>query len=191
MRHQVYEVHININFIAPLRVSCCCVTDVMLLHCGCCTRFELESLFIQWAFICFCQSSTHSSCSCSSSIHLSLKYHVSIGVWSIRKHLLARCFLPTHTERNKWFILTHLCESGYCLQINPNYQVILTQLENFQVNDPDLWNPRRWKSQFNTQPACYSIYCTIPLRSVGSNLHSDIAFSWKFVLFSFHYYYYY
>ena len=57
---------------------------------------------------------------------------------------------------------------------------------NFQVNDPDLWNPRRWKSEFNPQPACYSIYCTIPLRSVGSNLHSDIAFSWKFVLFSIH-----
>ena len=98
MRHQVYEVHININFIAPLRVSCCCVTDVMLLHCGCCTRLELESLFIQWAFICFCQSSTLSSCGCSSSIHLSLKYHVSIGVWSIRKHLFARCFLPTQTR---------------------------------------------------------------------------------------------
>ena len=28
-----------------------------------------------------------------------------------------------YTERNKWYILTHLCESGYCLQINPNYQV--------------------------------------------------------------------
>ena len=55
---------------------------------------------------------------------------------------------------------------------------------NFQVNDPDLWNPQRWISQFNPQPACYSIYCTIPLRSVGSNLHSDIAFLWKFVLFS-------
>ena len=27
------------------------------------------------------------------------------------------------TERNNWYILTHLCESGYCLQINPNYQV--------------------------------------------------------------------
>ena len=27
------------------------------------------------------------------------------------------------TERNKWYILTHLAESGYCLQINPNYQV--------------------------------------------------------------------
>ena len=34
--------------------------------------------------------------------------------------------------------------------------------------------------------ACYSIYCTIPLRSVGSNLHSGIAVSWKFVLFSIH-----
>ena len=57
---------------------------------------------------------------------------------------------------------------------------------NFPVNDPDLWNPRRWKSQFTPQPACYSIYCTMPLRSVGSNLHSDIGFSWKFVLFSIH-----
>ena len=28
-----------------------------------------------------------------------------------------------HTERNKWYILTHFGESGYCLQINPNYQV--------------------------------------------------------------------
>ena len=27
------------------------------------------------------------------------------------------------TERNKWYILTHLCESGDCLQINQNYQV--------------------------------------------------------------------
>ena len=29
----------------------------------------------------------------------------------------------TITERNQWYILTHLFESGYCLQINPNYQV--------------------------------------------------------------------
>ena len=36
------------------------------------------------------------------------------------------------------------------------------------------------------QLACYWIYGTIPLRSVCSNLHSDIAFSWKFVLFSIH-----
>ena len=35
--------------------------------------------------------------------------------WSGSSHI--------HTERNKWYILTHLCESGYCLQINPNYQV--------------------------------------------------------------------
>ena len=28
-----------------------------------------------------------------------------------------------YTERNKWYILTHLCESGYCLQINLNYKV--------------------------------------------------------------------
>ena len=28
-----------------------------------------------------------------------------------------------YTERNKWYILTYLSESGYCLQINPNYQV--------------------------------------------------------------------
>ena len=57
---------------------------------------------------------------------------------------------------------------------------------NFQVNDPDLWNPWKWKSQFNPQPAWHSIYCTISWRSVCSNLHSDIAFSWKFVLFSIH-----
>ena len=46
-----------------------------------------------------------------------------------KKHLLAEVAIHGYkvfhldTERNKWYILTHLCESGYCLQINPNYQV--------------------------------------------------------------------
>ena len=28
-----------------------------------------------------------------------------------------------NAERNKWYILTHLGETGYCLQLNPNYKV--------------------------------------------------------------------
>ena len=77
------------------------------------------------------------------------------------------------TERNKWYILTHLGKSSYCPQINQNYQ----------VNSPRfLWNPRRRKPEFTPQPASQF---TVPLRSVGSNLHSDIAFLWKFVSFLF------
>ena len=58
-------------------------------------------------------------------------------------------------------------------------------VENFQVNDPDLCEIRGDENH-NLPPACYSIYCTIPLRSVRLNLHYYIAFWWKFVLFSIH-----
>ena len=59
-----------------------------------------------------------------------------------------------YTERNKWYILTHLGESGYCLQINQNYQVNWPNSCKFSGQWPrSLWNPRRWKSQFTTQPA--------------------------------------
>ena len=58
-----------------------------------------------------------------------------------------------HTERNKWYILTHLGESGYCLQINRNYQVNWPNCCKFSCQWPrSLWNPRRWKSQFTHQP---------------------------------------
>ena len=58
------------------------------------------------------------------------------------------------TERNKWYILTHLGESGYCLQINPNYPVNWPNCCKFSGQWPrSLWNPRRWKSQFTPQPA--------------------------------------
>ena len=103
--------------------------------------------------------------------------------WQIIKTNKAR---DKCTERNKWYILTHLGESGYCLQINPNYQVNWPNCWKFSGQWPrSLWNPGRWKSQF-TPSACYLIYCTIPLRSVGSNLDCDIAFSRKFVFFSIH-----
>ena len=53
--------------------------------------------------------------------------------WRVGPYKFNKCLgiVPhnlAYAERNKWFILTHLCESGYCLQINPDYQVILTQL---------------------------------------------------------------
>ena len=58
------------------------------------------------------------------------------------------------TERNKWYILTHLGESGYCLQINPNYQVNWPNCCKFSGQWPrSLWNQWRWKSQFTLQPA--------------------------------------
>ena len=47
--------------------------------------------------------------------------HVIID--SCRSKLDIAWALEFHTERNKWYILTHLGECGYCLQINPNYKV--------------------------------------------------------------------
>ena len=54
------------------------------------------------------------------------------------------------TEKNKWYKLTHLGESSYCLQINPDYQTLVA---NFQVTDTDLKNPQRFKPKFTPQPA--------------------------------------
>ena len=66
-----------------------------------------------------------------------------------------------HTERNKLYILTHLGESGYCPQINPNYQVNWPNCCKFLGQWPrSLWNPRRWKLQFTPQPATqFTVLC--------------------------------
>ena len=53
-----------------------------------------------------------------------------------------------------WVLLTHLGESGYCHQINLNYQVNRPTCCKFSGQWPrSLWNPRRWKSQFTPQSA--------------------------------------
>ena len=57
---------------------------------------------------------------------------------------------------------------------------------NFQVNDPDLCEIRGDENHNLPLSLLLNLLYYIPLRSVGSNLHSDIAFSWKFVLFSIH-----
>ena len=90
---------------------------------------------------------------------------------------------PQEISGTYWLIYVSLAIVSRLTRIIRSIDPTVT---NFQVNDQYLWNPQRWKSQFNPHPACYSIYCAIPLRSVGSNLHYDIAFSWKFVLFSIH-----
>ena len=47
-------------------------------------------------------------------------------------------------KRNKWYILNHLGESGYCLHINPNYQVNWPNCCKFSGQWPrSLWNPLR------------------------------------------------
>ena len=59
-----------------------------------------------------------------------------------------------HTERNTWYILTHLGESGYYLQMSTNYQVNWPNCSKFLGQWPrSKWNQQRWKSQFTLQPA--------------------------------------
>ena len=90
-----------------------------------------------------------------------------------------------HTERNTWYILTHLGESGYCLQINPNYQVNWPNCCKFSGQWPkSLWNPGDENHNLPLSLLLNLLYYTIEKCRLES--HSDIAFSWKFVLFSIH-----
>ena len=82
--------------------------------------------------------------------------HLQLNSRSYHKRLLLYHYINVtkRTERNKWYILTHLGESGYCLQTSTNYQVNRPNCCKFSGQWPrSLWNPRRWKSQFTPQPA--------------------------------------
>ena len=67
-------------------------------------------------------------------IHITTRcgYAVGRSGWTVLKST------TDVTERNKWYILTHLGESGYCLQINLNYQVNWPNCCKFSGQDPDL-----------------------------------------------------
>ena len=87
LEHHVYSVEI----FALIRLSCRCVSDVLLLHCACCTRlFELEPFYVQWASISLCQSSTYRAAAAA--------HPLEFGVLMCRTSQFTRCFLPAHTR---------------------------------------------------------------------------------------------
>ena len=86
--------------------------------------------------------------------------------------------------------MTHLGESGYCLQINPNYQVNWPNCCKFSGQWPrSLWNPRRWKSQFTPQPATqftvlYHWEVSVRISTLTLHFHVNLSY----FLFILHYY---
>ena len=69
------------------------VIDVMLLHRECCTRLIRTIIIVQWAYICFCLSSTYPNYGPAATAH-PLEFEVS----RCRTSQFARSFLPALTR---------------------------------------------------------------------------------------------